>query len=58
MAIKFIGKDEPKAAATVTAKAPPKATREPAAAAKDEASAGADLFSADAKAPASRRKRK
>jgi len=58
VAIKFIGKDEPKAAAPVAAKAPPKAPREPAAVAKGDAPDGADLFSADAKAPASKRKRK
>jgi hypothetical protein len=58
MAIKFTGKDQPKDA-PVAAKAPPeKAAREPAAVAKDEASAGGDLFNADAKAPAGKRKPK
>lgn len=54
MAIKFTGKDQPKAA-PVVAKAPAeKAAREPAAA-KDEAPDGADLFNADDKAPGKRK---
>jgi hypothetical protein len=54
MAIKFTGKDQPKAA-PVAQKAPAeKAAREPAAA-KDVAPDGADLFETDAKAPGKRK---
>jgi hypothetical protein len=54
MAIKFTGKDQPKAA-PVAQKAPAeKAAREPAAA-KDDAPDGADLFNADTKAPSKRK---
>jgi hypothetical protein len=57
MAIKFTGKDQPKAA-PIAAKAPvEKAAREPAAfAAKGEAPDGTDLFDPEPKAPTNKRK--
>ena len=55
MAIKFTGKDQPKAAPVVTKAPAEKAARAPTVAAKDEAPDGADLFNGAAKAP---RKRK
>ena len=56
MAIKFVGKDQPKTT-PAAAKAPAeKATHEPAAATGDETPEGADLFNADAKAPGKRKR--
>ena len=54
MAIKFTGKDQPKAAPAVTRPAAEKAAREPAAA-KAGAPDGADLFNDTAKAPGKRK---
>ncbi len=56
MAIKFTAKDQP--AAPAAAKTPAaKTDREPVAA-KDETTAGVDLFDPDAKTPAGKRKSK
>lgn len=55
MAIKFTGKDQPKAAPAATKAPAEKAAREPAAATGDEAPDGTDLFNADAKTPSKRK---
>lgn len=55
MAIKFTGKDQPKAAPVATKAPAEKAARETVSVPKDEAPDGADLFNADAKAPGKRK---
>ena len=56
MAIKFVGKDQPKAAPVPTKAPAEKAAREPAAATGNETPDGADLFNADAKATGKRKR--
>ncbi len=56
MAIKFVGKDQPKAAPAVTKALAEKIDREPAAATGEETPDGADLFNADAKATGKRKR--
>lgn len=56
MAIKFVGKDQTKAAPAATKAPAEKIDREPAAATGDETPDGADLFNADAKAPGKRKR--
>ena len=56
MAIKFVDKDQPKAAPVATKAPAEKADREPAAATGNETPDGADLFNADAKAPGKRKR--
>jgi hypothetical protein len=56
MAIKFTGKDQPKAApAAAKAKAPAEKAARETASVKDEAQDGTDLFDAGAKAPGKRK---
>ena len=55
MAIKFTGKDQPKAAPVATKVPAEKAARETASVTKDETPDGADLFNAGAKAPGKRK---
>ena len=55
MAIRFTGKDQPKAAPIATKAPAKKAAHQPTVAAKDQAPDGADLFDAGAKAPGKRK---